>query len=199
MKLEKPLLTTPDAPLLRLYTGLFLWNQSIVRFWLMIPAIVLLVSYACAQETEARIQKIMNPDRNSTSYLQDKSFYGGKSFQQTGQAYTKDFHYTGHYAPKDYSTRSWFGASSYSATGKFKTGEANTKGNYEIPNTTKKVGSKTAGTKESSYSGKSFAIHDYETREYRAKGKSQAILDQEKKDQKAMSVDQVRELLNKNK
>lgn len=169
-----------------------------MRSYPVIPVILLLCSLAHAQETEARIQTILHPDKNASSNLQGKSFYGGKSFQQTGYAYTKDYYFTERYHPKDFTTKSWAGGTSYS-TGQFSTHGANTKGEYEIPNAEKKADTPTAATKESSDSGKSYSIHDYNTREYRGKGKSQDILDQKSKDQKPMSVDQVRELLNKNK
>ena len=169
-----------------------------MRHSFVIAVIFLSCAFARAQETEARIQKILHPETNSSSHLQDKSYYGGKSFQQTGAAYTKNFYYTEHYSPKDFSTRSYYGATPYS-TGKFASHAANTKGEYEIPNAARKADTKTAETKESSDSRKDYATRDYNAREFRGRGKSQDILDQQKKDQKPMTVDQVREMLNKNK
>jgi hypothetical protein len=169
-----------------------------VRYSILIAVILLSGTVARAQETEARIQKILHPDTNSTSHLTEKSYYGGKSFQQTGPAYTKNFYYTEHYSPKEFTTRSYYGATPYS-TGKFATHAANTKGEYEIPNAAKKADTKTAETKESSDSRKGYSTRDYSTREYRDRGKSQEILDLQKKDLKPMSIDQVREMLNKNK
>ena len=170
-----------------------------MRYLLIIPLILLAGSPVRAQETESRMQKIMHPDKNAASNLQDKSFYGGKTFNQTtSPAYTKNFYFTEHYSPKDYSTKSYYGVTPYS-TGKFETHGANTKGNYEIPNASKKADSKTFETKESSSSGKSYSISGYQTREFRDKGKSQALFDQQKKEEKPMTVDQVRDLLNKSK
>ena len=168
-----------------------------MRFLLpVLAAILFSCSLACAQETEARINHILNPDKNASSNFQDKSFNGGGSFRQTGAANSKSYYVAEHYSPKDYSTKSFAGSTPYS-TGKFAAHDANTKGKYEVPNANKKADAKTAATKDSSDSGKSYSSGAYNTREYRGQGKSQKVLDQKQKDQKPMTVDQVRELLNK--
>jgi hypothetical protein len=188
--------------LLRLYTGGFPWDQLNVRFSPVIPVIFLCCAVARAQDMSPRWNSIVNPDKDPTTSMQKKTYYGGKSFQQTGPAYTKDFYYTEHYSPKSFSTRSYYGATPYS-TGKFATNGANTKGEYEIPNAAKKADTKTAETKESSDSRKLYATRDYTTREYRGSEaqhlKTSLKGEPEVGSLKPMTVDQVRDLLNKNK
>lgn len=156
---------------------------------------------ARAQETEARIQKILNPDKNSASNLQGKAYYGGKSFQDAGTApVMKSFYISQRYSAKAYSPMAYSNVSSFWAGNtKFGTAKANTKGLYEIPNAGKKADTKTMEVKTASDSGKSYAANTYETQPFRGTGKSQKILDQQNADRKAMSIDEVRDLLNKNK
>ncbi|MEI8342368.1 MAG: hypothetical protein WCH43_12650 [Verrucomicrobiota bacterium] len=173
-----------------------------MRHSFVILVILLFCSLAGAQETDARMQTILHPDKNAPSTLQNKSFYGGKSFHSSSPAYTKNFYFTEQYSPKGFTTASYSHSSiTPYATRDYSTTSANTKGRYEIPNATKKaVDNKTADTKESSDSNKGYSTREYtNTREYRERGKSQDSFDLKKKDEKPMTVDQVRELLNKNK
>ena len=182
-----------------LYSRNRLWNQCRVRIPLVIAMILLFSSWASAQETEQRIHRILNPDRNQASNLQSKSFSGGNAFQKSSSASSQTFNFTERYTPKGFVSKSYSNTTPYS-TGKFSSHAANTKGQYEIPVITKKVDTKAVDTRAAPGSGKGYAAATgYDTREFRGRGKSQDIFDQQKKDAKPMTIDEVRELLDKNK
>ena len=169
---------------------------------MVITLLSLFCTLGAAQETESRIQKIMHPDRNEASSFGGKTFYGGSVFQSgAGSAHVKSFHYTENSSlSKSFDTKSFSGATPYS-TGKFATHGANTKSPYELQGSDKKVDTKTSATKEAAYTGKNYTSTSsyYGTREFRGRGKSQDSLDLQKKDTPAMSIDEVRAVLNKNK
>jgi hypothetical protein len=172
-----------------------------VRYAALFALLLLIGSPARAQETQARIESILNPDKNAASSLQGKSYYGGKSFTTSNSAPVKPYYISEHYSSKEYAmSKSYSGANSFwMGNSKFGTPQAYTKSQYEIPNAGKKADTKTAEVKTASDSGKSYASNNYETREFRGQGKSQKILDQQNADHKPMSIDEVRALLNKNK
>jgi len=156
------------------------------------------------QVTDMRMKKILNPDKNASSNLQGKTFYGGKSFQPTTPAYVKGFYYPSIYdnTRKGFLTRSFYSPTNLflSANPKFGTMSAYAKGRYDIPNASKSVETKPEAIKAAGEMDKGFALHDsYRTDRYLGQGKSQKILDQQQAKSSAMSIDQVRELLNKNK
>jgi len=182
-----------------LYTGELLWNGSGVRHLLLISLVLLFCCLAAhAQETEKRMNEILHPDKNSTSFYQNKSFFGGKSYQASNSACVKEFQFNETFSMKSYSTNSYASSPFWAGNTKFGTSSANTKGRFEIPNITKSVDTKTEATKTSPYSDKTFASRDYETSQFRGVGKSQKALDQQSAGKKPMTVDQVREMLNKN-
>ena len=170
-----------------------------VRIPLFIAIFFLFGSWATAQETQKLVDRITHPDRNRASDLQGKSFTGGNAFQKSSSASTQTFNYTERYSPQGFVTKSFSNATPYS-TGKFSTHGANTAGQYEIPGISKKVDSKPVDTKVASASGKSYTASSvYQAREYRGRGMSQDLFDQRKRDSKPLTLDEVREILDKNK
>ena len=176
-----------------------MWKQWSVRFLLVIPMLLLSGSLVTAQETEKRIQTILHPDRNAASGLGGKTFYGGSVFQPgSGSANGKSFNYTEHYSPQSFGTKSYSNSTPYS-TEKFATHPGNIKNRYDIQGVEKKVETKTSPTKEAGGIDKNYASTNYSTRDFRERGKSQDSMDLKKQDTKPMTIDQVRELLDKNK
>ena len=171
-----------------------------MRFTWVILFILISGLLANAQETEKRIQSILHPDRNEASHFGGKTFYGGSLFQpKSGAANVKSYNYTERYSPQGFWTKSYTSSSSYS-TGKFSSHQANTTSPYVMQGVGKKADTKTAPTKDAPGSDKSYtASTGYNTREFRDRGKSQDSLNLQKKDTKPMTIDQVREILDKNK
>ncbi|HEY5893822.1 MAG TPA: hypothetical protein VIT91_11380 [Chthoniobacterales bacterium] len=158
------------------------------------------VSTVLGQETDERMARILKPDLNSTSYIADKSFYDGKHDGRFSKdASTKPF-----YISKFFSSKT-FEAKKYKNFGNYWTGEyvdtakkAGTKGKYTVENTSTKVAVKDMPVKESRDAKKSQAVREYPyNHNIIFPGKSQKVLDQKSQDKEPLTVDQVRELLNK--
>ena len=103
--------------------------------------------------------KTFDPTRNSV---------GGRTYD-TGNARVKDFYYDQKAHPGSYAARDFYGAKKdWSGDLKYAARDANTRGKYDIPNATKAADTKTAATKESWDAGKTAAtkgLHDGQ-REY---------------------------------
>jgi hypothetical protein len=144
----------------------------------------------------------------------------------TGGARAKEFNFQQKFRADTYQTRDFRSAKADAASErKYKTGEANTQGKYTIPNTDKEVGKKTATTKElwdgdkvaatqdlrdgkRQYLGPeskklSAAIDAKELANWRSGGGEAVIYNNGTVERvgtlKQLSIDDVRELLNKNK
>jgi hypothetical protein len=136
----------------------------------------------------------------ATAMFQGKSFLGNQSFQGTAPAYVKDYYVPQPFLTRDFSTGSFQTKGFRTGDFKFATGPANTSGRYLIPNAGKNVDTKTVDAKDARESGKNYDTRDYVTRDYRVRGKSQDIFDnRENATHKSMTIEEVRELLNKNK
>ena len=95
----------------------------------------------------ARGAEIMVIDPTKT-YDPSRSAVGGRTYN-TGAARTKEFYFNQKTNPGTYQTRDFFGAKSAAAGEKtFATRDANTRGRGEIPNVNKAAETKTAPTKE---------------------------------------------------
>ena len=93
------------------------------------------------------------------SYDPTRSSVGGRTYD-TGNARVKDFYYDQKAHPGSYGTRDFYGSKKdWSGDLKYAARDANTHGRYAIPNATKTAATKTAATKEAWDSGKTAATH----------------------------------------
>lgn len=134
----------------------------------------------------------------------------GRSFD-AGTARTKGFHFNQRFAPAKYETaefsqtkKSWWG------NFKFGTKAANTRTKSEVPNANKEAATKTAETREAHDSTKTAAVRDLPGRDRPYLGPERKNLDRSIDPTKplpgwagdrleVLSLEQIRELLNKNK
>jgi hypothetical protein len=170
-----------------------------MRWWL--TFLFLSCAVASAQEQERKlIDRVLKPDMTLHNAAQDKSFGGGKSFQAGSNPYVKDFYFTQKFGPKTFAAGPFRDSKNYwQGDFKFATTEANTRGRFDIPNAAKAVDTKTMDVKDARESGKSYTSKTYATDDFRGRGKAQGALDAENAAKAPMTVDQVRDLLNKNK
>lgn len=172
-----------------------------MRFLLAILFSAVAAAAAFAQETESRLNKILSPDKNRASNLQTKGFYGGKNFGGAGTAPVKDFYIAKQFSPMNFSTRQFYGAKDHwSGQMKFDTKDANTKGRYAIPNSSREVPSEKVKTDNARESKKQFAAREFVDVKATAvvRGTAQGSIDEQYRSKGPMTVDQVRSLLNKN-
>lgn len=173
----------------------------IVRFLLAILIGAFAATAAPAQETESRLNKILSPDKNRASNLQTKGFYGGKNFGGAGTAPVKDFYIAKQFSPMNFTTRQFYGAKDHwGGQMKFDTKDANTKGRYAIPNSSRAVPAEKVKTDSARESRKQYASRGFAgTKPATAvRGTAQGSIDEQYGSKAPMSIDQVRSLLNKN-
>ena len=153
-----------------------------------------------------------------------RSSVGGRTYD-TSRARVKDFYYEQKARPGAYGTRDFYGSKAAAAADKdFATRNASTQGRYAIPNAGKTAGTKTAPIKEAWDAGKTAATRDLHDgdREYRGpeRAKLGQSIDPTKMGDwrnggesvvhtgnsvekfstlKPLTVEDIRELLNKNK
>jgi hypothetical protein len=157
---------------------------------------------ARAQDQEQKlIDRLERPDMTLQNPAQTKSFYGGKTFNATGNPNVKTFYIKEHASIPQYQTRGFWGSKKNSAADqKFATSAANTTGRYAIPNSDKNFATKKAAVKDSPDAGKTYATNSYSNvHETKVRGTAQGSIDREYGGKKPMTIDEVRELLNKNK
>ncbi len=163
---------------------------------------------------EKRIDQIFNPYAHLTKEynLEKSTFHGGRGFAMKG-ASVKEFQFDQKVSPKQFNTAAYAGTkSSWMGNFKFSANSAKTTGKYEIPNADKAAPVKEHAVKGYVDSDKKMAVRDYAgQRPYLRRGASQDLIDKnpEKAAQggtvgwngtmKPMTIDDVRELLNKNK
>ena len=187
---------------------------AVVRFTVLLLMMLAVASGALhAQEQERKIkertikQRFSN-DENLTFDVRQGSTFGTQKFQ-TGNARVKDFYFTQRFGPKDYATkdysgtkRSWFGDF------KFSTSQAPTKGKYEIPNAAKQAETKTMPVNDARESSRTMPTDAFAKRDRSYLGPESKRLHhtvpQDKPvgwtgELRPMTIDDVRELLNKNK
>ena len=187
-----------------------------MRSSLLLPALLVLGSFLggslCAQDQERKLeQRILKPDMSKPFNL-EKAPFGGKRAYQGSSANVKEFYAPQRYGPREYQAKDFTGSKgSWFGNAKFNTESAAPKGKFEIPNATRKADTKTLAVDDARESSKTMKTSKYATGEITWRGRSQDKLDSEKGgpgdskplgysgDFKVMSIDDVRELLNKNK
>ncbi len=188
-------------------------SLPIVRSTLVILFSLLACCGAFAQQQESKLaQRIRSPNMNLEYDLRKSTFMGTHSVSTKNVA-VKEFYYDQKVSPKAFSTGAYAGTkSSWFSNFKFWTKEANTKSKNEIPNATKAAPVKTVAVSDARESQKTMATREFAgERPYLHRGASQDAIDKGEKGQgvppgigtdgslKPMTIDDVRELLNKNK
>ena len=153
------------------------------------------------------------PDMERVFDLRQAGTKMDKSFNAKS-ANTKEFQFRQRVSMKEYQTRNFAGTkTAWQGDFKFSTKAARTTGKYAIPNSTKEADTKTMPVSDAREAGKTMATSGYERaeRQYLKKGRSQDKFDKEggvpgdnkpigySGDMKPMTIDDVRELLNKSK
>lgn len=154
---------------------------------------------ARAQEQEKKLtQRLMNPDMTLQFTPENKTFGGGKGYTdpKRGNAVVKDFYFTQRFSPKGFETKKFRSKSFWKGDFKFDTKPANVKTSRDAG---KVFETKNAEVKDARESGKKYGTSTFaETRAHIERGKAQGAIDAEQ-NKGPKTIDDVRELLNKNK
>jgi hypothetical protein len=144
-----------------------------------------------------RSEQILYADPTMKNSAEGKMF-DTKAFSGGKQISTREFIYEQKVRPKSFLTWLFGGTKVHSASDKkFATKEANPKGRYEIPNANTTLDQPTYQTNESVYADKKYATRDFATRQTEVRGTAQGSIDAQYQ-KSPMTIEQVRELLNKN-
>lgn len=186
----------------RLYIRCGMWNLSHVRLSVLLLVLSLCANASHAQQQDRTLEeRIMRPDTTRGCLEQNKTFGNYKTFQSAGsdRAAVRDFYYTQKFSPKGFETKEFSTKNHWAGDFKYATSEANTKGRYAIPNGEKNYETKPMEVKDAREGGKNYATAAYATDIYKPNGKTQKILDAKYANQKPKTIEEIRELLNKNK
>jgi hypothetical protein len=158
-------------------------------------------------DQEKRISKILHPDR-SLSYYSGQHKLGGMKAFGTDSAKSKEFNLSQKFHPSGYASEKGFKGtkSDWKGDAKFSTTAARTEGKHGILNADKKADTKTAPTKDASEGAKKARTREdrYAKREFLGP-ESKKVHDTTpitkangwKGDLQPMTIDEVRDLLNK--
>jgi hypothetical protein len=181
-----------------------------VRFSILFFFALVMGGSVIAQEQEKTLEQRLlgKPDLGKVFDSRQGSTFGSQSFA-TGTARVKNFYFTQKFAPKDYDTRAYGGTkSSWLGNFKFSTREAGTTGQYEIPNAAKKADTKTVPVSDARENSKTMSTTAYAKRDRPYLGPEANRVHRTvpangqlgwSGDLRPMTIDDVRELLNKNK
>jgi hypothetical protein len=166
-----------------------------------------------AQDQERKLmERLMRPNMEQ-EYDTRQSRFGNRSSVEQKSARSKGFLFQQKVNPGEYRSKA-YGGTKTAWTGEFQQGtkQAATRGKYEMVNATRVVPVKTKETTDARESNKGAPTRDYAVRPFLKRGRSQDRLDAEgglPKDNKPigwtgdklepMTIDEVRELLNKSK
>jgi hypothetical protein len=159
------------------------------------------------KDQESRLKKILHPDRTLAYYSGEHKLGGMKSFGAKS-AKSNEFNFSQKFHPTDYASEKGYkkSKSDWKGDTKFSTKAASTEGKREIVNADRKAATKGASTKEDWQSSKTAASHNsqYAKREFLgpdAKKVHENVplskQDSWKGDLHPMTIDEVRDLLNK--
>lgn len=171
-----------------------------MRFFFLLLGLTACLAFAQAQEQEHKlVDRLLRPDMSLVSTAQGKKFIavGGTSID-------REFVARSFYSGDEKPARSFYGVKILSAKEFETTGfsradaAANARSNAEIANpTTEFPTNKSSLIRTALEEGKSAKVRDYaDSRPFLAKGTRQNMLNQENK---PLTIDEVRELLNKSK
>jgi len=150
-------------------------------------------------QDDPKMDAILNPDYSAASQFQSKTFYsgGGTSADATKSANVKSFYFVQKFSAKTFDTKEFDTKNYWQGDFQFTTKAVAVKTDSAVG---KVFDTKAAPVKEASESGKEYGVKVYATREADEKGKtSQAHLDELYKGKSELNIDQVRDLLNRNK
>jgi hypothetical protein len=165
---------------------------------------------AADSDQEKRIAKILHPDRTLTYYSGEHTVGGVKSFGTNSgksSAKSKEFNLSEKFHPTGYTSKGFNGAKSdWKGDAKFETKAARSEGTRKMLDADKKAATKTAPTKDAYEGSKVAASHDsqYAKREFLGpeskklhENTPQSKSNSWKGDLQPMTIDEVRDLLNK--
>jgi hypothetical protein len=164
-------------------------------------------SMAADSDQEKRIAKILHPDRTLTYYSGEHTVGGVKSFGTSSAKTSSSFNISQKFHPTGYTSKGFNGGKSdWKGDAKFETKAARTEGTRKMLDADKKARTKTASTKDASEGSKVASIHDsqYAKREFLGP-ESKKVHENTpitkatgwKGDLQPMTIDDVRDLLNK--
>ncbi len=169
-------------------------------FLLMAACLGLAALPAGAQQQERTLlDRIDKRDENLTVSYQDKAFLTGKKAVSKGEARVSQFHFSDRVNTKTYNAKAYNAGQHWQGDFKFATDKASTTSARVIPNASKNYATEDVAVREAAQAEKTYRSRDYGTREYQGRGSVQGALDAENAPKEPLTVDQVRELLNKNK
>jgi len=150
-----------------------------------------------AQEQESKLtEKLLNPDMSLGSWMQNMSYTAsGGGVDVTKSASVKQFDFIEKFSAGTFETKSFSAKDYWVGNFKFSTKAANVKAYVD---TDKGYATKAANVKDATESKKNYETKDYATREAVERGKtSQNHLDETYLGKPQMNIDEVRDLLNK--
>ena len=175
----------------------------------------LLTGVASAQQQEQKLMdRIDRPDKSRAFELQRASFSGGKGYSATGSAYVKDFYYPRTFRSKDFLTGSYAAKQCWLGDFMFATRPAYTKSDAAAE---KQYNTKAMPTNSAYYAEKGYGVKTFDSKDpisqsdSRVRGHSQDKIDKlgpaafagpmgyEGTLAPLKTIDDVRDLLNKNK
>jgi hypothetical protein len=172
------------------------------------PCLLVLLAAATvarAQEQEQKLMdRIMKPNTSLQATEQSRAFYQGKSGAQDKTASTKTFYSPSHVQLKDYNAKSFYDGHGYwNGTYKYETKQANTSPKFlGIFPLLKHYETKSMDTKVANEASRNYVTREYDTRTYDTRTfetRDYRGRETEASTKGGLSIDQVRELLNKNK
>jgi hypothetical protein len=186
----------------------------------LLPALLLflltLASARAQQQERKLIDRIMKPDQTLEYDVRQSSFSSSHTISPPTAHVEKTFSYDQHVLAKPFDAKTFSGAkTAWFGNFHFATNEARTKGKFEIPNATKKADTKTVPVSAARESSKTMDTHAFAagSKSYFSRGRSQDRFDKEgpaatastarplgySGELKPLTIDDIRELLNKNK
>lgn len=188
-------------------------NRKPMRSLLVILFLFAACGIAHAQQQERKLlDRLDKPDLNESFFAEKKGF-STKEFGGAHSAVLKEFHGLKKFTTKDFMTGSYGGAKSFwMGDFKFSAASASTKGKHVILNLDKPFDTKAAQVKTAREAEKGYKVREYATNQFAVRGTSQDRFDKEGPKalegqtavgwtgkMQTMTIDQVRDLLNKNK
>lgn len=183
-----------------------------------VPLLLLLLTLASpllAQDQEQKLWDRLNrnPQKNKDLVFDTRqAAFSSSHVFNTKASTSKSFFFKQKTLEKGYQAKEYAGSkSAWMGDFKFSTRKANTRGKYEVPNAGRQVNTKTMEVADARESAKGMPVREFAgQRPFLKRGASQDRFDREGTnftdtpvgwtgDLKAMTIDDIRELLNKNK
>jgi hypothetical protein len=152
------------------------------------------------QEQEQKlVDRVMRPKMDLQNHAQNKAFNGAGSFEAKA-ALTREFYFTQRVATKAASPGTFQARTHWQGDFQFSTSQAHTKPRFLIPNVSSTVKTETHPAEAAVESTKPAPYTDtFQTKATTTRATAQGALDREYGGRKPMTIEEVRELLNKSK